>query len=1217
MMGGQLPSSTSSVPAKASKREMEVTDRTKEREFYRYYQKSQPLKADDVPGLQPVARAPSPPLVEPCKPCLSDDPALTAFAQLGALRLNTRRCLISFFDRKTCYILAEATRTLSLQTGEAQFEEDNLCWGTTTFPKQKSICYYTVNLPLDDAGPDYDDFSNIPSLVVNDLSLDARFNDYPFVVGYPYSRFYAGVPIRSPKGHSIGTYCVLDETPRDGISSVDLSFLKGMGYTIMKHLEMKRAAEDHRRGGTMVRSLGSFAEGKASLEEWWQDPWEMEEGGTAGPVETATAPRQRRQTMSSAPTPRPNMEEPVLLNRNDSLDSSNPSVNSPNPTSPGAVAPGSANITPVSEITANSRPSVVATKSASSTIDGTQQDRVSPEVRATFTRATTMILEATEADGAIFFDAKVSTFGGLVEDELAQEQPVDPSEQDKPCIILGESLDKNSATSDDLPSGTYTMTESVLRYLLRAYTHGQIFNFDDDGASEMPGGATAVEPEVQPQLTPLAETLEFLAPKKSESARSQDDENLLREVFPTARSLVLYPLWDAHRDRWYAGAIIWSSDPMRVFTSEQELSYLAAFGNIIMGEVARLDTKLADAAKGDFISSISHELRSPLHGILGSCELLRDTYLDTFQLSTAQTIETCGKTLLDTINHVLDFAKINNLTRGTSKRQKKRSQSSKQVITSSQGHANDIMTLITDVDLSVLTEEVLETVFAGHNFQKSAVKAFQKHKPANDVAPIAVIVDINKSDNYVFRTQPGAWRRVLMNLFGNSLKYTQAGYIKVKLQAGRGSPTDEVSDVRLTISDSGIGMSEDYVNNRIFHSFAQENPLSQGTGLGLSIVKQIVQSLGGDIDVRSQKGYGTKFTVYCPLKLSMMSPTVHAAMPDKDLWSITRRTKGMKVAFVGFDDEMEYFPVKNPKSKNASVLTLKALDSLCTDWFGMRIQHHGSPKATTPDLFVATEAGAKMLRQQYISNPDSAPMSPVISLCQGAASVQSCTAITVPGQIFECVTQPCGPHKLAKALTSCLDRHSNRIMTRSAETDTAIPNVEALSLKENIKAPTLPTGLDTLRPPIMSTLSAPEVLMSPFKSSAINLGQNHHALNCLAVDDNPINLRLLRTFIEKLGHRHSLATNGVEAVDLFKSNRNFDVVLMDINMPEMDGLEAARQIRAHERDTGASPVTIIALTGVASSEAQQEAHVSGINLFLIKPVSIANLEVVLKGVVRG
>jgi signal transduction histidine kinase len=150
----------------------------------------------------------------------------------------------------------------------------------------------------------------------------------------------------------------------------------------------------------------------------------------------------------------------------------------------------------------------------------------------------------------------------------------------------------------------------------------------------------------------MSDGFPFTVSRKSESMRSMDDENYLRSVFPRARSLVIYPLWDSHRDRWFASAFVWTSDPMRVFTNDQDLSYLAAFSNSAMAEVARLDMKTADSAKADFISSISHELRSPLHGILGMTDLLKDSDMDNQQISHVATIEICGKTLLETINHV-------------------------------------------------------------------------------------------------------------------------------------------------------------------------------------------------------------------------------------------------------------------------------------------------------------------------------------------------------------------------------------------------------------------------------------------------------------------------------------------------------------------------------------------------------------------------------------
>ncbi|KAF2994199.1 hypothetical protein E8E13_002948 [Curvularia kusanoi] len=1225
---------------KTRKKTMEHPELAKEREFYRYYpqrstssndglsRQSSPIAHDQPPT--PRAPFPGPGLgiadTFETNPQVSEDKALTAFAQLGALRLNARRCLISFFDRRNCYILAEATRTLSLHTGQPEFEDDSLCWGNTIFPKEQSICYYTVNLSADRPGTSTDGVQDVPTLIVNDLASDRRFQNFSSVIGVPRSRFYAGVPIRSPMGHNIGTFCVLDDKPRAGLSAHQLDFLKDMAGTVMRHLEMTRATEDHRRGKIMVKSLGSFAEGKSGLEDWWQDPWDTPL--SAGLSETPLQ-RQRPAARSNAD------QEPFVI---DHANSAISSVKSSGNTDTSSVRPISNVATPASELGPGaSRPPEPTPKVSFAQED--QNSKIAPEIQAAFSRASNMIVDAIEADGVAFFDATISTFGGLVDEDLFSEQLPEP---DKPCVLLGSALSKSNRETSSVVDMHYSMSESVLRHLLRAYSHGQIFNFDDEVSHTPAINSPSANAEME-----AADGFPFHMSRKSESTRSLDDENFLRSTFPKAKSLVIYPLWDTHRDRWFASAVIWSSDPMRVFTSEQELSFLAAFSNSVMAEVARLDTKLADAAKADFISSISHELRSPLHGILGMTDLLKDTALDGQQTSHVETIENCGKTLLETINHVLDFAKINNLTRGTSKKSKKRSQSAKHVISPGQSHTNDIMTLINDVDMSVLTEDVVESIFAGHVHKEKSNQTYQLTPCKKDALPMTLIIDINQSENYVFRTQPGAWRRVIMNLFGNALKYTEAGFVKVKLQVmPRSSPTEEYREFRFSVTDSGIGMSEDYKNNRLFHSFAQENPLSQGTGLGLSIVKQIVESLGGEVEVHSVKGRGTKFTVSCPLKESVMSPSFSATQPEQEkerhLREVCKRTQGMSVCFKGFDEEEEYF-VKSLKGKSGPQLAMKALDGLCADWFGMKTCANG-PCAPRPDLIIATESVAKVLRSQHSQGSNEANHPPVIVVCQGAASAQSTTAITIPGVIFECIGQPVGPHKMAKALSSCLDRHANRLIDQIHGTEAALQKVTQLSLKENTpphSPDTLNPHLDRMRPALTSTISAPEIRSnsaSPVKKSAYSTPTR--SLNCLAVDDNPINLRLLRTFVDKLGHRHVLAVNGLEALDKYKSAQDqslaagtastpvgkaaaadmsarIDVILMDINMPEMDGLEATRQIRAHEIRNGLSPVTIIALTGVASTETQQEANSSGVNLFLIKPVRLADLEVVLNGVVTG
>ncbi|PVI04107.1 hypothetical protein DM02DRAFT_556852 [Periconia macrospinosa] len=1187
---------------------VEDQDRIKEREFYRYYHPS--------PHTKDYTRPHSPPTVGtvPSLPTPSEDQALTSFCQLGALRLKTRRCLISFFDRRNCYVLAEATKTLCLKSGRAELEEDVLHWGTAIFPKEESVCYTTVKLPFGLPTRPDDEYSAVPSLVVDDLSQDSRFKSHPMVVGGPRARFYASVPIRSPNGHSIGTYSVMDDKPRCGVSDFELLFLKDMATTITRHLQMSRATDDHLRGGIMVRSLGSFAEGRSSLDEWLDWEADLAASTALDDVENPQPRHPHRPTLSHVDSSQSVSRSPMLLPRNNSNSSGIPSLKTLSTLSP-SLTPGST-VDVVAPNVIEAVKSEVTTKTASST--NGQSELISPELKAIFSRAAQMIVDATEAEGAVFFDAKVSTWGGLVDDDVPADQPPEP---DKSCIVLGAAHYRREGLLPQSSYG-YNLSENELKHLLRNYAHGQIFNLEEESIT------AATSPDI---MSDDAE-LDFF--RKSESSRSFDDEIILKNIFPTARSLILYPLWDTHRGKWFASLVVWSIDPMRVFTNEQELSYLAAFSNSVMAEVTRLDTKVADSAKADFISSISHELRSPLHGILGMSDLLKETQIDSQQSSHIQTIETCGKTLLDTINHVLDYAKINNLTRGSSKRRLKRSKTTKH-ISPGQGHTNDIMTIISDVDMSVLVEEALDSVFAGFRFQQSANLDIS-NKPAS--LPVTVIVDINKSDNYIFRTQPGAWRRVIMNLFGNALKYTPAGYIKIKLHiVPDEDASDDCAELRLTVTDSGIGMSEGYINNRLFHSFAQENPLSQGTGLGLSIVKQLVELLGGDVEVRSERGRGTKFTVCCPMKLSMLSPSVNCSLPNQTLLNVSKRTHGLNVHFIGFDQEDDQdFPSDNFRTKNTTQLTKKAVESLCVDWFHMRTWTYGAADAPSPDLFIATEWGAQYLRTHHSKNPGMNKIAPpVVVLCRGAASAQSTTAITVPGLIFECTAQPCGPHKLAKALSSCLDRHANRVMVESTASDSPVtlygPQV---GLKEN-HLPPIPSRIPALepsRPSMTPTFSAPEIRSIDRVKDIKETLDPKRSLNCLLVDDNPINLRLLKTFVAKLGHRHVLAKTGLEALEAYKLNYSermaadnashlrlpsIDVVLMDINMPEMDGLESTRQIRAFERDNGLSPTTIIALTGVASTDTQQEAHASGINLFLIKPVRLAELDPILKSVIKS
>jgi len=206
---------------------------------------------------------------------LSRDTALTAFAQLGAFRLNARRAMISLFDRTQQHILAEATKTLSFHSGLARDNEDSLLFGVTTIQRDYGVCTHVSDLPQTPAkrseGIEETNASCKRALVVSDLKADLRFRETGFVKDNPQARFYAGVPIVSPNGITIGSYCILDDVPRNGMDAVSVQFMTDMAMTVMNHLSLVRSWEEHRRGERMIDGLGSFIEGQATLRSLWRD----------------------------------------------------------------------------------------------------------------------------------------------------------------------------------------------------------------------------------------------------------------------------------------------------------------------------------------------------------------------------------------------------------------------------------------------------------------------------------------------------------------------------------------------------------------------------------------------------------------------------------------------------------------------------------------------------------------------------------------------------------------------------------------------------------------------------------------------------------------------------------------------------------------------------------------------------------------------------------
>ena len=457
---------------------------------------------------------------------------------------------------------------------------------------------------------------------------------------------------------------------------------------------------------------------------------------------------------------------------------------------------------------------------------------------------------------------------------------------------------------------------------------------------------------------------------------------------------------------------------------DDDLSYLRAFGNTIMSEVSRINALKNDRAKTTFIASMSHELRSPLHGILGSVEFLQDTAADSYQTGLINSIATCGKTLLDTLDHVLDYAKINKLGRARMRRSVRSNRTAKAPTDSSMESLN----ITAEVDLGVLIEEVVEAVCAGHAFKKmhtgqlesrsSSVQSFTRRSSTISASTatadganlrdgeVSVLLDISPRISWKVRTQPGALRRIIMNLLGNALKYTATGFVAVSLRAQENPNTNKI-DAVFRVVDSGKGMSEEFQENRLFVPFSQEDTFQPGTGLGLSIVRQIVDSLRGSIELKSIQDVGTEVSVF----LSIPPAEGSIGVVDEEIAAVAAKTRGLRLCLLDPNQEKE-----RPDRDHIARLDT-TLREVCYGWFEMEIIKASSMHGIDADMFMYTEPPSVeyLLEVHGVKKdqgrPDTGKNAPLIIVCLNASEAITVTAnhikkLTELGKIIEVIPQP-------------------------------------------------------------------------------------------------------------------------------------------------------------------------------------------------------------------
>ena len=729
----------------------------------------------------------------------------------------------------------------------------------------------------------------------------------------------------------------------------------------------------------------------------------------------------------------------------------------------------------------------------------------------------------------------------------------------------------------------------------------------------------------------------------------------LIKVVPGARNVIFFGLWDFSRARWSAGCFVWSSRPERLLNAQEDLVYMKAFANTLMCEINRLEAVASDHAKTSFVANVSHELRSPLHGILGSIEFLQDTAVDPFQASVITTVETCGKTLLDTVNHVLEFAKLS-----------KRSQKESPRIVGKEALAPPHSELDMDIDLAIIVEEVVEAIYAGQTFRSTG--AFHgnedegtvfssqqdapstmlplKSTPSKFAGAVRLLLDIERVNSWNVRTQPGAVRRVVMNLLGNALKYTEKGVVCVSLQSTRTSSMKS-SDLSfcLTVSDTGKGMSTDFARNHAWEAFSQEDSFAHGVGLGLSIVRHITSSLGGKIDLQSSKGRGTELKVSLTVKLS-------SAPPDENqnlVKVISQRVHGLIACILDPGNG-----IGSSLDADSSKRAEDTFHRLITSWFGMKVFKAESVRGVDADFFIYVEPpSAEFLLQNHGPGTEN-PHIPLIIITSNAfesANLRKDTQkLKELGRTIDIISQPCGPQKLARVFERCIYQNPFTTASDIANTPLAAVRIDdstigAISSYQNQDVPlsqmaeakSVPKRPEVVRgESVLSTPNsdAPTDALSVSVGGGSNVSRfsaNHFPRSArsannedkissvgegldivlhpvLLVDDNDVNLKLLVAFVRKAKLSYETAHDGLQALELYKEassdpSRAFKAVVMDIQMPLMDGLSATREIRNFETRNRIDPAaTIVALSGLASSSSQLEAFEAGVDHFLPKPV---------------
>jgi PAS domain S-box-containing protein len=423
-----------------------------------------------------------------------------------------------------------------------------------------------------------------------------------------------------------------------------------------------------------------------------------------------------------------------------------------------------------------------------------------------------------------------------------------------------------------------------------------------------------------------------------------------------------------------------------------------------------------------------------------------------------------------------------------------------------------------------------------------------------DEKGLELLCDVKPDVPELLRGDPGRLRQVVVNLVGNAIKFTHEGEVALKVEAG-GSLNGRYR-LHFIVSDTGVGIPENKLES-IFESFSQADTSTTrqygGTGLGLTICRRLVQIMGGRIWAESELGKGSAFHLTVDMEL------------------------GEEVAVPGFAGSAQPGVLKG-----TSVLIVddnrtnrRILEGLVTNW-GMKPVLASDGESALAALQAAREAGHPF---QLILTDMHMPKMDGFALVERVARE----------------SRPKTPAIMM--LTSGGHRNDTARCEELGVAAYLLKPVRRAELREAIE-----------RVLGAATENRQEALITD--STLVHHRDAQTTLSILLAEDNDVNQKLATRMLEKRGHRVTVAANGLQALDALRET-TYDLVLMDVQMPEMDGIEATSELRSREMGSGRHQ-PVIAMTALVMQGDRERCLAAGMDGYLTKPIRPRALDEVLE-----